>query len=504
MINILSANQCSEMDKKAINNIGIPGIVLMENAASEVHKKINSKAESFLIVCGKGNNGGDGLALARKLIVKGKKVKVYIVSKDNNYAESFRCNLNILNNISNDKDIVYIKCEEDIDNKFISDLQSYDFIVDAIFGVGLNKNIYGMFERVIEKINKYGRYIAAIDVPSGLNCDTGAVMGISVKADKTYTFEAIKKGFLNYNAFEYIGNVEVLNIGIPSNVKQDLGKVINVLEEDEYRDLVPKRRLYDHKGNYGRAIIIAGNNGFTGAAFITTECTVRAGAGLTTLVCSSKEVQKVLENKLIEAMTITIDDERIDNIIKNADTIAFGPGIGTGVNQYNMLKKIISMSKCPIIIDADGINILADNEELLSELKGRCIITPHPGEMARFLNKKISDIEADRITIAEKTAEKYGIIVLLKGYNTIITDGKKTYINPTGNSKMASGGMGDALTGIINAFASQGMNLMNSALISAYIHGKIADDLSDKNYIINARDIIENLPKKINEIVNFI
>lgn len=504
MINILSANQCSEMDKKAINNIGIPGIVLMENAASEVHKKINSKAESFLIVCGKGNNGGDGLALARKLIVKGKKVKVYIVSKDNNYAESFRCNLNILNNISNDKDIVYIKCEEDIDNKFISDLQSYDFIVDAIFGVGLNKNIYGMFERVIEKINKYGRYIAAIDVPSGLNCDTGAVMGISVKADKTYTFEAIKKGFLNYNAFEYIGNVEVLNIGIPSNVKQDLGKVINILEEDEYRDLVPKRRLYDHKGNYGRAIIIAGNNGFTGAAFITTECTVRAGAGLTTLVCSSKEVQKVLENKLIEAMTITIDDERIDNIIKNADTIAFGPGIGTGVNQYNMLKKIISMSKCPIIIDADGINILADNEELLSELKGRCIITPHPGEMARFLNKKISDIEADRITIAEKTAEKYGIIVLLKGYNTIITDGKKTYINPTGNSKMASGGMGDALTGIINAFASQGMNLMNSALISAYIHGKIADDLSDKNYIINARDIIENLPKKINEIVNFI
>ena len=504
MINVLSSDQCSEMDRNTINNIGIPEIVLMENAASEVYKKVNDKAESFLILCGKGNKGGDGLALARKLIVKGKKVKVYIISKDNNFTESFKCNLDILINISNGENIIFIKCEEDIDDKFISDLKNYDFIVDAIFGVGLNKNICGMFENVIEKINKYGRYIAAIDVPSGLNCDPGAVMGISVKADKTYTFEAIKKGFLNYNAFEYIGNVEILNIGIPNNIKQDLGKVINILEEDEYRDLVPKRRLYDHKGNYGRAIIVAGNSGFTGAAFITTECTVRAGAGLTTLVCSSKEVQNVLENKLIEAMTVTIDDERIVDIIKNADTIAFGPGMGTGVYQYNILKKIISMSRCPIIIDADGINILADNKDLLSELKGRCIITPHPGEMARFINKKISDIEADRIAIAEKTAEEYGIIILLKGYNTIITDGKKTYINPTGNSKMASGGMGDALTGIINAFVSQGMNLMDSALISAYIHGKIADDLSSENYIINARDIIENLPKKINEIVNFI
>lgn len=161
------------------------------------------------------------------------------------------------------------------------------------------------------------------------------------------------------------------------------------------------------------------------------------------------------------------------------------------------------MSNCPVIVDADGINVLGENKDLLSGLKGRCIITPHPGEMSRFINKKISDVEADRIEVAEKTADEYGIVILLKGYNTIITDGKKTYVNPTGNSKMASGGMGDALTGIINAFVSQGMNLMDSALISAYIHGKIADDLSDKSYIINARDIIRNLPQKINEIVSF-
>lgn len=503
MINVLSVEQCKQMDKETIDDIGIPGIVLMENAASEVYKKISNKGETFLILCGKGNNGGDGLALARKLAVEGKRVKTYIISNDDNYTESFRCNLNVLLNITEDEGIVFINDEKDIDDKFKIDLQIYDIIVDAIFGVGLNKDINGIFKSVIEKVNEYGKYIAAIDVPSGLNCDTGAVMGVSIKANETYTFEAIKKGFLNYNAFAYIGNIEVLKIGIPNNVKDNLGKIINILEENEYKNLIPKRKVYGHKGNYGRAVVVAGSSGFTGAAFIATECTVRAGAGLTTLVCNSKEVQNVLENKLIESMTISIDDEKVWEIIKNADTIAVGPGIGTGVDQYNMLKKIIGISSCPIIVDADGINILSENKDLLSGLKGRCIITPHPGEMSRFINKRISDVEADRIEIAEKTADKYGIVILLKGYNTIITDGKKTYVNPTGNSKMASGGMGDALTGIINAFVSQGMNLIDSALISAYVHGKIADDLSDKSYIINARDIIRNLPQKINEIVSF-
>lgn len=501
MINVLSSAQCKEMDKRAIAEVGIPGIVLMENAASEVYNKIKDTGRSFLIFCGKGNNGGDGLALARKLILNGSRVKVYIVSRDNNYTDSFKCNLAILENISINKNIKYINDEKDIDNSIVSDLQNYDITIDAIFGVGLNNSIGGIFKSIIDIINKSAKRIVAIDVPSGLNCDTGFEMGTAIRADVTYTFEAIKKGFINYNAFQYIGYMEVLKIGIPQLVKGNLGKIINILEEDEYKNLIPKRKLYGHKGNYGRAVVIAGSRGFTGAAFITTECTVRAGAGLVTLICSSKELQDVLENKVIEAMTITIDDERIDNIIKNADTIAVGPGIGTGLDQYEMLKNIVSRSNCPIILDADAINILADNKEILPQLKGRCIITPHPGEMARFLNKEVKEVEADRIGIAKSTAAKYGIVVLLKGYNTIITDGKNVYINPTGNSKMASGGMGDALTGIINAFVSQGVGLIDSALFSAYIHGKIADDLSRESYIINARDIIEKLPQKINEIV---
>ena len=501
MINVLSANQCKEMDRRAIAEIGIPGIILMENAASEVYNKIKEIGESFLIFCGKGNNGGDGLALARKLILGGKRVKVYIVSRNNNYTESFRCNLAILKNISSDEDIKYISSKEEMNDSIVSDLKGYDVTIDAVFGVGLNNDISDIFKLVIDSINKYANSIVAIDVPSGLNCDTGFEMGTAIKADVTYTFEAIKKGFLNYNAFQYTGHIEILTIGIPYMVKEKLGKVINILKDEEYKSLIPERKLYGHKGNYGRAIVIAGSRGFTGAAFITTECTVRGGAGLVTLICSSREIQTVLENKVIEAMTTTIDDEKIDGILKKADTIAIGPGIGTRIDQYNMLKDVISKSNCPIILDADGINIVSDNKEILSELKGRCIITPHPGEMARFLNKDIKEVEADRIEIARSTAEKYGIVILLKGYNTIITNGNKVYINPTGNSKMASGGMGDALTGIINAFVSQGLELIDAALISAYIHGKIADDLGGENYIINARDIIEKLPQKINEIV---
>jgi NAD(P)H-hydrate epimerase len=263
-----------------------------------------------------------------------------------------------------------------------------------------------------------------------------------------------------------------------------------------------KRQVYGHKGDYGRGVVVAGRIGFTGAAFITTECTVRAGAGLTTLACSS-EVQKILSSRLTEAMTLDYEDnDNFIELIKRASSIAFGPGIGAGEREKSLLEKIISNSKCPIVIDADGISIIGENKYLLNNLKGRAIITPHPGEMARFLGMSIEDVEANRVSIAKSVAMQYGIIVLLKGYNTVISNGKEVYINPTGNSKMASGGMGDALTGIINAFLSQGASINQAALLSAYIHGNIADKLSKQVYIVNARDIIAELPKEINSIID--
>ena len=498
MFEVFSASQCKEMDKQSIESIGIPGVILMENAAIGMFREVVNKGESFLILCGKGNNGGDALALCRHLVLDGKKVKVYIVSKDKNYTNDFETNFNILEKLIDKREILFIKSENDIDDNIINDFKHYDVVIDGIFGVGLNNDLTGMFKKIIDYVNLYGKFVVSIDVPSGLDCDLGIERGTSIHADITYTFEVIKQGFLNYKAINSVGSMKILKIGIPEQIKRINSGNLYVLERQEYKQMVLKREIYGHKGNYGKAVVIAGRRGFTGAAFITTECTIRAGAGLTTLI-SNEEVQTALSSRMIEAMTLTWDDNVIE-LIKNANSIAFGPGIGTSKREEQLLEHAISNSKCPIVIDADGITLLGKNMSLLKDLKERAIITPHPGEMARFLGITIEEVESDRINITKRVANEYGIVVLLKGYNTVISNGKDVYINPTGNSKMASGGMGDALTGIINAFLSQGINLVQAALLGAYVHGNIADKLANQAYIINARDIIKELPKEINSI----
>ena len=501
MFEIFSANQCKEMDRYTIDDIGIPGIILMENAAIGIFKEVVNKGESFLILCGKGNNGGDALALCRHLILEGKKVKVLIISKDENYTDDFKTNFNILEKLIGKREFLFIKSENDIDEYVVNDIKNHDVVVDGIFGVGLSRDLTGIFKSIIENVNLYGKCIVSIDVPSGLDCDLGIERGIAVHADSTYTFEVIKQGFLNYKAINCIGTVKILKIGIPEHVKKINSENFHILEEEQYKQLLSKRQVYGHKGSYGRALVVAGRMGFTGAAFITTECTVRAGAGLTTLICN-EEVQAVLSNRFIEAMTLTWDNNNVIELIKGASSIAFGPGIGTGHREEIILEQVINNSRCPVVIDADGINLIGKNKSLLGNLKGRAIITPHPGEMARFLGITVEDVECDRINITREVAKKYGIVVLLKGYNTVISNGIDTYINPTGNSKMASGGMGDALTGIINAFISQGIDLEKAALLGAYVHGKIADKLGKQAYIVNARDIINELPREINNIIS--
>ncbi|GAA0078968.1 bifunctional ADP-dependent NAD(P)H-hydrate dehydratase/NAD(P)H-hydrate epimerase [Clostridium sp. CTA-5] len=496
---IFLSKQCKEIDRITIENIGIPSIVLMENAARSVCEEIRDKGESFFIFCGHGNNGGDGLAIARHLISTGKDVKVGIIGVSEKYTDDFMINLNILNNIGN-VDIIKINKEEDIGKELIDKIKHYNVIVDCIFGVGLNRKLTGVFELLIKKINENSKLIVSVDVPSGLNCDSGLEEGIAINADFTYTFEVLKEGFLNYNAIKYLGEVKVLKIGIPDIVKKENSNNLYILNKKEYRDLVPKRKIYGHKGNYGRAVIIAGSVGFTGAAFITTECAVRAGCGLTTLVCP-EEIQPILSEKLIEAMTLSIESDKLDELLKNADVIAMGPGLGIGERQEKLIEKIITNTTCPIVFDADAITLLGKNKSLMKYLSGRLIMTPHPGELARFMNITISEVENNRIKIAKKLSKEYNSIILLKGYNTVISNGADTYINPTGNSKMASGGMGDALTGIITALVSQGMQLDKASLLGAYIHGAIAEDLSKTSYIINARDIIENLPLKINSLI---
>ena len=499
MIEIFQSDKCKSMDEEAIKKYGIPSIVLMENAARGIFEDIHNKWNSFLILCGKGNNGGDGLALARQLAIEGKNVKVFIISKDDNYSNDFKINYNILKKIIDEDKISHIRCKDDVKEDFVKDLSEYDITIDGIFGVGLNRRLDSWIQDIINNINMYSRFIISLDVPSGLDCNLGIELDTAVKANITYTFEVIKRGFLSYNAFKCTGEVKVIKIGIPNEAKKNNSDKVYMLENNEYKNFIPLREVYGHKGDYGRTLIIAGSKGFSGAAYITTECAVRSGAGLVTLACK-EDIQDILSEKLIEAMTILCKDSNLKSIIKKSDSIAFGPGFGIGEYEENILLEVINNSICPLVIDADGITLLARNRNLLEKLKGRAIITPHPGEMARLLDVTVNEIESNRIDIAIEFAKKYGIVVLLKGYNTIITDGNNTYINPTGNSKMASGGMGDALTGIITAFISQKVNILDSALIGAYLHGYIADELSREMYILNARDVINEIPRVINDI----
>lgn len=496
---IMSTDKCREVDRYTINEIGIPSIVLMENAANEVVGKLVNLGEKFIVFCGNGNNGGDGLAIARKLILKNKDVYVIIISKNGRYSSDFSINLNILKKITTN--IAYIEKDEDIES-LIPILKNYRIAIDCIFGVGLNRQLDSFYKKLINIINEYTDIKVSIDVPSGLNADNGEVMGAAIEADITYTFEFIKRGFIEYKALSYLGELNVLCIGIPEFVKKVNSENVFILNREQYGKLLKKRSLYGHKGMYGKIAILAGSKGYTGAAYIVTEACVKSGAGLTTLV-SSKYVQDKLSCKFIEAMTLDIEEsDKVKKLLNNSDVIAMGPGI-TEEKLYNdILSDVESFRQKFFVIDAGGLQLIASNKNIMNELRGRAIFTPHPGEMARLIGQSISFVEENRIEIAKKYAKENELIVVLKGYNTIITNGNDVYINNSGNSKMASGGMGDCLTGIIAALIGQRHSLIDSALLGTYIHGLAGEFASREKYCTVASEVIENISKVMNYITS--
>lgn len=494
---VMSRNGCKAIDKYTIDEIGISSLVLMENAANEVANKIISLGDRFIIFCGNGNNGGDGLVIARKLILEDKDVCIVIVSKNERYSEDFIVNMNILKKLTNN--FIYIKGVEDIN--FLKEVSNnYKIAVDCIFGVGLNRVLEDFYIGLINYINKKWDLIVSVDVPSGLNSDSGEIMGTSIVANTTYTFEVIKKGFIEYKALKYLGNVEVLKIGIPDYVKKINSEKVYILNKEDYGKLLKKREVYGHKGKYGRVAILAGSKGYTGAAYISTEACVKAGAGLTTLV-TTKYVQDSLSSKLVEAMTTNIEEwDDLITLFKKTNVIAIGPGIDKESQYKDVFIELVKYKDKEFVIDAGAFNIIKNNMEIINEIKERAIFTPHPAEMARLIDNTVEYVEENRIDVAKQFAKENNVIVLLKGYNTIITDGDNVYINSTGNSKMASGGMGDCLTGIISALLAQGHSPINSALVGAYVHGLAGEIASEEKYSVVVSDVIENISKAMNYI----
>ncbi|MBP1919692.1 NAD(P)H-hydrate dehydratase [Youngiibacter multivorans] len=490
---IAGVEMMREIDRIAVEEIGIPAPVLMENAALACIRNLDLTKGYFVVVCGRGNNGGDGFAIARHLYCMDKEVDVFYISEGSDYKTETRTNFRILKRLG----VPMIPLSSETMWSFREALKDADVVIDSLVGTGVAKPLRDFLRQVIQEININSKYVLSVDVPSGMNADNGETMGQVIDADMTVTFQCMKRGFLNYDAMSKLGRVIVENIGIPGPVEAKAEKGEFLTDHALARSLVPLRDKTGFKSNYGKVLVVAGSSGFTGAALICTEAAISTGSGLVTL-CSREEVFQSLVLRLKEAMSIHPDD--LEDGTGRADVVVFGPGLGAGDVTFDMLLRVIkSMQENggrskTLLLDADGLNVLKDRTEILTHLDFNVILTPHVGEMSRLCGLSSEVIQKNRIDTARSFAQEHKCIVVLKGYNTVITDGKTAYVNPTGSSAMAQGGMGDALAGIIGSLCGQGLEPLEAAILGTYLHGYIGDELAGENYIVKASEIIEAIP----------
>lgn len=508
MCYIGDASTTKMIDNYCSNTFLMSEHLMMENAGIAATKRIkkiikNSKKNyrSIVIFCGKGKNGGDGFVIARRLLEQGYDVEIVLLAHIDELDGCVIDNYDSVECYETDIIQIYDTCD-DIEYNLDNILRSDVLIVDCIFGVGLNRNIKGHYCEIVDYINenKYLGYdIVSIDIPSGLNATTGEVMGVSIVADYTITFDTYKKAFLNYNNEDIVGKVYVEKISLPKEILESV-ETIGKFTDMEFikRKKIDKKNSIN-KGNNGRVCIFAGSEGFYGAPIITGRACVKSGSGLVTIICT-KEVEKIVSSNVVEEMTCKYDDvERLERLIKSADSFAFGPGMGNSSSTKERLEKLMNITDKPIVIDADGLNVF---EEKFIRENSNIILTPHLGEFSRMIGVSIEEINKDRIKYASEYAKRLGVVLVLKGKHTIITNGYKVLVNPTGNEGMANGGTGDCLTGIISSLCGQGYDIFSAAAIGTYIHGLSGDLVFKKKYTVNASDIIKKIPKVMKMLYN--
>ncbi|WP_312653104.1 NAD(P)H-hydrate dehydratase [Proteiniclasticum sp.] len=482
------------IDQRAMTEYSIPGILLMDNAALAVKRHLDLEKDYFVIVCGTGNNGGDGLALSLKLKNLGKEVDVFLASENKKPEGDAGVFYEIVMKSGISLEII---SDEDQLWSFIEALKDADVVVDALLGTGIKGDVSPLYAAVIDSMNDFAPKIISVDIPSGLSADTGMPMPVAVIAHRTVTFETIKKGLISYSALPYVGKLAVEPIGIPETLLQEEIKPVYFTDHHEAEKLIPERELTGHKNHYGRVLVVAGSRGFTGAAMLSSEAALATGSGLVTL-CSYDETMQILVPRLTEIMSL--DEENLEEGVGKADIVAFGPGLGNSEETFQLLLRVIKTlqeegkSDSTLVIDADGLNALEGRTEILKPLCFNVVLTPHPGEMARLTGKSVKEIEDDRMGTAKRFAQEHDVIVVLKGYRTVVTDGRTVNINSTGSSAMAQGGMGDVLTGIIASLSGQGLSSYEAAILGTFIHGCIGDQLALERYSVKASEIIENIP----------
>ena len=514
---LVTAAEMQEIDKQTIESFGLPGRVLMENAGMGATQILLKQFKCFInkkigIVAGRGNNGGDGFVMARYLSQKGVGVTVYLLAQKSMVKGNAAENLNILSPLN--IDVIEMPDQQSF-LKHKTSMLHQDIWIDAILGTGLKSDVKGYFRKIIDFINSSDKPVFSVDIPSGLNADTGQPCGACIKAHTTATFAFAKTGHLIFPGATYTGNLEIVDIGIPDYIVKKVDPGQFLLTSEIVRTVLQKRSPETHKGNTGHLLIIAGSTGKTGAAAMTAMSAMRSGAGLVSLGIP-KSLNSVLESQVLEVMTSPLPEakggilnessfDKIMDLIPGKKCLAIGPGLGTAFGTKNLVIRIIQECGLPIIIDADGLNNLIDNVNILKNLKHPIILTPHPGELSRLIRKPVSFIQNDRINCARNFAKKFKVHIVLKGARTVIAhpDGK-VFINPTGNPGMASGGMGDVLTGIIAGFVTQGYSPESATHAGVYLHGAAADTLAKNKASFGylATEVMNAIPGEIQHLIN--
>ena len=490
----VNAAQMKAADQYTIQKLGVPSLELMEHAAQACVQVLEDEKVDLshvCVVCGSGNNGGDGFAIARILQNNRYSVETFCVGNPEHYTEETQEQMYRLQECGGK--ITYGMPQED----------SYSVVIDAVFGVGLSRKVEGRYRQVIEQMNRMRGTKFAVDIPSGLSATTGCILGCAFKADYTVTFQLKKIGLELSQGRTMAGRVIVPDIGISTDSICEDQEIVRTAGKDIYRKMLPDRPEDSNKGTYGRLLVIAGSKGMAGAAYLNAHAAYMTGAGLVRIYTSSDN-REILQTLLPEAIITTYEEynkEELLSLLTWADSVCIGSGLGMSRLSEKILKTVIEYVKVPCLIDADGLNLLAENKNYLNQMaERRFVITPHMKEMSRLTGISVEELKADRIQILKDFSSRYRITCVLKDSRTLIASEEKGIrMNLTGNSAMAKAGSGDVLAGVISGWMVQGKEAEDAAELGTYIHG-LSGDLAkfEKGvYSVMARDLIEYISKAL-------
>jgi NAD(P)H-hydrate epimerase len=510
-MDLVTAAHMRQLDRRTIE-LGTPGHVLMERAGVgacacllRAVPKVRKRGARVTVVAGKGNNGGDGLVVARLLRARGARVEVFLLARAADVGGDALRNLKAWRRVRGaTREVVVAADLEGLRGA----LAAADCVVDAVLGTGLGADIEGIYAAAIEMMNGCGAPVFALDIPSGLDADSGRPRGVAIRATATATFGFAKYGQVLYPGVDCCGALEVIDIGIDGRAITEAPPRGARLEAAAMRSLLPRRTADAHKGTAGHVLVVAGSPGKSGAAILATRAAARGGAGLVTLATPAS-INAVCAGAVHEAMTeawperaggLGWDPDRLAGALDGKAAVVVGPGLGTARPIRDLVLWLLRESAVPMVLDADALNALARNPSPLRRARSRAVLTPHPGEMGRLMGISAAEVQADRVGVARAFAADHDCVVVLKGARTVIAADGFAWINPTGNPGMASGGMGDALAGLIGALLAQGLAAAAAARLGVYLHGLAGDRVARDGAIgMIASDLIDELPRAVQQ-----